>query len=726
MNTSNQTLDRFPYLLTKLIIFCAATTIASPAYGQLIGPWEPPPGGAVFTQSGTPNDNSWGRVGGKTFSYSVVVHADRSEKVFWGAETQGVRLSLDGADFSAPGEMLAFDPAQSNFAGGIAAWFGQTTIITRGGRPEIAYTRFRMAFTEQATGSPIALTLASSEGLATDVGGIVPVANSAVAFHVNLSFTASFSPSSGFQPYLDFFDAQTDGSQNGQAHSSLFYGFYFVNTPPFVTVNVTSNVEEGKSVLIDSSHLAAADHESSAEGVRFVVDPDASGATPHNGTLYLSGIPLVAMESFTVADVAASRVSYTHNGSETTQDNFSFSVIDEHDGVANDGGFTVFTHTMSVSPVNDSPTALDGQGTAELSGLFSGTLEGDDPDSAMLQFSIVDVDFGSAQMTDAMAGTFDYTSPLGFVGDADVTFQVFDGEHQAVVPGHFVVTVRDPRVGVLNRGDLLIGNRDLLILHNLPEHTEYVLSSGNQLDTIIAIANAGFDRIYVLDRFNGLLRIDPTNGDQFVIADGTHFTPDTPGSIAIEGENSVLVAEVAGGVMQVDTDTGVVSTLSTGGLLPLPTAVTVDGFGSCYVADASAFMGGSSAIVQIDPISGNQTLISSGPPLSIPFGLTAEANGQLLVADQAENQILRIDPLTGNQSVLASGGDIAAALTDVTASPDGEIYAATDDSGKVVAIDPTTGAQTVVPVTEVVTAPSDVSVFIPDELVFRDSFEDQG
>jgi sugar lactone lactonase YvrE len=705
-------------LLAAFVLAISAFMISTAAWGVLLGPDEVPPGGVTVSQTGTPNDGSWGRIGGKTWFYSNVVHADRSDTVYWGLQTEGVRLSLDGNDYSGLGEVLDFDPAGSNLVGGRVEWAGQTLMDSH-----VIYTRLIMTVTEHQTSAAVALTLATSEGLPADVGALVPVPDSAFAFDVNLLFVASYSQFGGYEPYLDLYDRDHTGV-GGEAFSSVYYGFYYENTPPFLLANIIESVSEGGTVVLSDENLTVGDYESDNDAITLTIDPDSSGAVPHNGGLWLDSMLMVSGDSFTMADITAGRVSYRHDGSETTEDNFAFNVRDEHGGLAVDGVHSVFSHAFDVQPVNDPPTAINDSGTSDLDGTFSGILSAQDPDSTSLTFSITDVDIGMAHLTDSQLGSFDYTSPLAFIGDATIRFQVYDGQDYAETEGQFVVTVVDPAIGRLDRGDLLIADGDRLVLHNLPDNSEYLLTSGDQLDTVIAVTNSGADGIFLLDRFNGLLRVDPVTGQQILIAAGANFSPDTPGSIAVEDDGHVLVAEVQSGLLRVDVQTGVVTSLSSGGLLPLATAVAVDADGRIYVADASAFVGGTSAIVEVDPLTGAQTVVSSGPPLGVPFGMTTEADGRILVADQIGNVVIRIDPSDGSQSVLAEGGLIADSLTDVTASPDGGICVATESAGVVVDIDPVTGSQTLILTGSLVTAPSDVSVFIPDELLFRDSFED--
>jgi hypothetical protein len=711
------------------LVVLSGTLVAQAAVAQLIGPVDPPPGGVVASETGTPNDGSWGRVGGKTWSYSSLIHADRSDKVYWGVDTGGVKLSLDGFDYSAPGEIMAYDAGLSDLPNGIAVWSGQTTIITMNSGPQTAYSRLQVTATLQGTSTPIPMVLATDEGLNVDVGGLVPIATSATAIDVNLLFTASLNQNGPYLPHLDFFDPLTDFDQDGQANSSVEFGFYYVNTPPFLVANVNNVLDEGTSTTITMADLAADDYESDVTNITFSVDPDVFGGTPQNGQLLLNGVPLGSLDTFTQDDIDNSLLTYAHDGSETTFDSFTFSVTDEEGALAVDGPFTVFQHNFNINPVNDPPVAIDGSGTAGLDGIFNGTFEASDADSVVLTFIVVNVDEGDVQLQDANLGTFTYTSTPPFVGDAVITFQVTDGLSLSAVPGTFIVTVPDPADAIIDPGDLLIGDGDKVILHNFPADTEYVIASGDNLSDLTDVTTDIYERIFVLDRTAGLFEIDPDTGVQTQIATGDNFNPNTPGSIAAENEDSLLVAEVDTGVRRVDIATGVLTPLSTGGLLPVATAVGIDANGAVYASDASAFTGGDSALVEVDPGDGSQSLVTSGDLLAVPVAVATEPDGQVLVADNgaflvppSSNKVIRINPVGGGQSALAEGDNIELAIADVAVSEGGAIYVAAREQG-IVEVSALDGTQSLVATGDDVVSPSAVAVFVTSVIIFEDGFE---
>ncbi|WP_448645075.1 Ig-like domain-containing protein [Pseudomonas mediterranea] len=85
-------------------------------------------------------------------------------------------------------------------------------------------------------------------------------------------------------------------------------------------------------------------------------------AIPQNGNLILNGGVLGLGSVFTQADLDAGRVTYQHNGSETSTDSFSY-IVSDGDFSANDNGSfaqdaaaTASTYNIEILPTNDKPS----------------------------------------------------------------------------------------------------------------------------------------------------------------------------------------------------------------------------------------------------------------------------------------------------------------------------------------------------------------------------------
>ncbi|MBS0155651.1 MAG: cadherin domain-containing protein, partial [Nitrospira sp.] len=127
-----------------------------------------------------------------------------------------------------------------------------------------------------------------------------------------------------------------------------------VNDAPLLVTNTGSTVGEGGTDTIDASELAVTDVDTSAAQLTYSISTG-----PASGRLELTTAPGVSATTFTQADLAANRVIYLHDGSETTSDSFTFTVSDGAGGLI---GLT--TVTLTITPVNDTPTITSNGGGA--------------------------------------------------------------------------------------------------------------------------------------------------------------------------------------------------------------------------------------------------------------------------------------------------------------------------------------------------------------------------
>ncbi|MBH0199542.1 MAG: hypothetical protein HP497_09010, partial [Nitrospira sp.] len=127
-----------------------------------------------------------------------------------------------------------------------------------------------------------------------------------------------------------------------------------VNDAPLLVTNTGSTVAEGGTDTIDSSELAVTDVEQAAAQLTYSI-----GTGPAYGRLELTTAPGVSATTFTQADIAANRLVYVHNGSEPTSDSFTFTASDGAGGTL---GIT--TMTLTITPVNDTPTITSDGGAA--------------------------------------------------------------------------------------------------------------------------------------------------------------------------------------------------------------------------------------------------------------------------------------------------------------------------------------------------------------------------
>lgn len=117
--------------------------------------------------------------------------------------------------------------------------------------------------------------------------------------------------------------------------------------PVLLTTNPTLSLSEGANSVISSTLLQATDPDNTPIELRYTLT-----SQPSNGVLRLSGSTLGANQSFTQSDINSGRLSYQHNGSETTRDSFGFRVADPA------GGSASATFNIAINPVNDRPQTV--------------------------------------------------------------------------------------------------------------------------------------------------------------------------------------------------------------------------------------------------------------------------------------------------------------------------------------------------------------------------------
>ena len=198
-------------------------------------------------------------------------------------------------------------------------------------------------------------------------------------------------------------------------------------------------VAEASTGTIDNTLLRVSDVDNTATELTYTV-----GTVPANGTLQLSGVDLVSSDTFTQDDIDNNRLTYIHNGSETTSDTFTFTVADT-DG----GSIASQTFNITVTAVNDAPvlnvnslTISEGQTVV----LSSGDL------------STSDVDNNAAQLTytvnSVAGGQFELVADPGNAVTSFTQQQINDGDIQFVHDGNeaaptYTLTVSD---GALSDG----------------------------------------------------------------------------------------------------------------------------------------------------------------------------------------------------------------------------------------------------------------------------------
>ncbi|MBS0170648.1 MAG: cadherin domain-containing protein, partial [Nitrospira sp.] len=259
---------------------------------------------------------------------------------------------------------------------------------------------------------PTAGTLRLS-GVAVTAGQVISVADVTAG---NLVFTpVANANGTGYARFT--FSVRDSVNAYDPTPNTLTVNVTAVNDAPVLVVNSGSTVAEGGTDIISSSELAVTDVDDAAAQLTFSV-----GTGPAHGRLELTTTPGVSAMSFTQADIAANRLLYVHDGSETTGDSFTFTVTDA--AGASVGATTV---TLTIIPVNDAPTIISDGGGA------TAAINVAEHVSAVTIVSGIDADLPAQSLSysvsggvdqalftiDATTGALSFVAPSNFSAPAD-------------------------------------------------------------------------------------------------------------------------------------------------------------------------------------------------------------------------------------------------------------------------------------------------------------------
>jgi Ca2+-binding RTX toxin-like protein len=120
------------------------------------------------------------------------------------------------------------------------------------------------------------------------------------------------------------------------------------NTDPILYSNKNLNLDEGNSATIPNSLLRTEDADGDA--ITYTLT-----GLPAHGTLKLNGtaLNLSSSKTFTQADIDTNRLTYTHDGTKSTSDSFSFTATD-----GKGGNISSTTFNITVSPYNHAPSDI--------------------------------------------------------------------------------------------------------------------------------------------------------------------------------------------------------------------------------------------------------------------------------------------------------------------------------------------------------------------------------
>ncbi len=213
-----------------------------------------------------------------------------------------------------------------------------------------------------------------------------------------------------------------------------------VNDAPTVKTNAGITVNEGSvNTVIAKSNLEITDVDTAASSITYTLT-----AVPTKGTLKKSGTTLstTSNNTFTQDDINNSRLTYTHDGSETAADSFKFTVSD---GAG--GSIVETTFAITVNAVNDLPTITNStkNGTEDTTLTFAVTdftgNYSDAESAALSEIEIVTLPSAShgilkldgsnitagQKIAAANLSKISFTPIANFAGNASFTWKASDG-----------------------------------------------------------------------------------------------------------------------------------------------------------------------------------------------------------------------------------------------------------------------------------------------------------
>lgn len=219
---------------------------AAHATSSYLGPVYPAPGGNSFTATG--GDGAIASAGGETWTFGGFDTSQFGQMVWGPWDANSVKLSFDDisdTSYGTSGEVLQFDSADSNLAGGKIVFTGHADMSIFNGSgytPTSFDTRFTLLATDLSN-TPISLVDPSLLGLAGGIGGQVSVNDNLSGYKVNMLFEAS-PDGNTWTPANDLFNSigNSQGTDPAtEVHTSFDAGFYYTPTAPPLTITPSSH-----------------------------------------------------------------------------------------------------------------------------------------------------------------------------------------------------------------------------------------------------------------------------------------------------------------------------------------------------------------------------------------------------------------------------------------------------------------------------------------------------
>ena len=543
---------------------------------------------------------------------------------------------------------------------------GVPLVVSEGGTGSFAppttvgsgFTQSQLGLTDvdtSATQTIIKLASVPTHGT-LKLNGITVAAGSTLAVSdlSKLSYTHNGSQVTG--PTTDSFNIIVDDGAGGLLPAQpVFINLTPLNQPPSLGGNVTI-IEGETGVRLDNNSVLPPPL-SFGRGAINVSDPEGGtistytvNTLPVHGTLSYDGTVITA--PFVVADIT--KLTYSHNGSETTTDSFNMSVTDDGGG-SGTPATTSATINLTIYPNDDDPV-LTNNVTQTFSGCGSGSGMVIDP--TMLQ--VTDVDSPASSLTYTLTSVPD--PALGFFAlnglgltpgstftQADIvngrltyvnksltqrtdciSFTVKDGE-QRIYP-----TQRDGGIYDSGTSNLTVNNFCIVVPLNTPECplppvplpvNQPPSVDGSNIATLLESQTVGLTstQLHVTDSDN--------SPDELVYR--LNSLP-TSGALRLNG----TALRIGQSFTQADVDNGRIRFAHAGG------EDFIDAF-TYTVSDGSLVSALQTFVINTTPQNDTPTAAVAGTKIFLPEGGTFTINTTTLTLGDADNSISDLSPETG-------------------------------------------------------------------------------
>lgn len=233
-----------------------------------------------------------------------------------------------------------------------------------------------------------------------------------------------------------------------------------VNDPPVLVTNETLELNEGEEAVIGSDLLYSTDAE--GQDVTYTLDPAGDGVYPENGILKLDGVPLSSGAVFTQADIDAGKLSYKHEGTETSLDGFVFQTMDTDNHSNGDLEFFEVSITLTNDPPRLTANAPTQVTVWEKTPIKSDELAAADEESDAAHVTFViegGIDFGVLTLDDVQLSTGD-SFTMQDILDEKVEYLVEGGSSES---DYLLVEVHDEDGAVASDNGYTVFNHSILI-----------------------------------------------------------------------------------------------------------------------------------------------------------------------------------------------------------------------------------------------------------------------